>query len=124
MIKTPVENKFLPDDKLCVNMAYSSQLIRNRIPVMISGKERQAESFRVAGKVEDDRRYTVEASIIKVMKARKTIEISQLVLEVTKLLQLKFKPDTVQIKQKIKMLIDRGYIERDEDEKRIFKYIA
>ena len=105
-------------------MAYSSQLIRNRIPVMISGKERQAESFRVAGKVEDDRRYTVEASIIKVMKARKTIEISQLVLEVTKLLQLKFKPDTVQIKQRIEMLIDRGYIERDEDDKRIFKYIA
>ena len=105
-------------------MAYSSQLIRNRITVMISGKERQAESFRVAGKVKDDRRYTVEASIIKVMKAHKKIEISQLVLEVTKLLQLKFKPDTVQIKQKIKMLIDRGYIERDEDEKRIFKYIA
>jgi hypothetical protein len=57
-------------------MAYTSQLLRNRIPVMISNKERQSESFRVAGKVEDDRRYTVEANIIKVMKARKTIEMS------------------------------------------------
>jgi len=65
---------------------------------MISNKERQQESFRVAGKVEDDRRYTVEANIIKVMKARKTIEISQLMLEVTKLLSLKFKPDNQQIK--------------------------
>jgi hypothetical protein len=52
----------------------------------------------VAGKVEDDRRYTVEANIIKVMKARKTIEISQLMLEVTKMLSLKFKPDNQQIK--------------------------
>jgi len=79
-------------------MAYTSQLLRNRIPVMISNKERQQESFRVAGKVEDDRRYTVEANIIKVMKARKTIEMSQLMLEVTKLLSLKFKPDNQQIK--------------------------
>jgi hypothetical protein len=55
-------------------MAYTSQMLRNRIPIMISNKERQQENFRVAGKVEDDRRYLVEATIIKMMKARKTIE--------------------------------------------------
>jgi cullin 3 len=79
-------------------MNYTSQLIRNRIPVMVSNKEKVAESSRVAGKVEDDRRYTVEACIIKVMKARKTIEMSQLMIEVIKLLSQKFKADSVQIK--------------------------
>ena len=76
------------------------------------------------GKVEDDRRYTVEAAVIKVMKARRTIEHANLVAETTKLLQNKFKPDPIQIKQRIELLIERGYIERDENDKKIFKYIA
>lgn len=58
------------------------------------------------------------------MKARKTIEMSQLIQEVTKLLSAKFKVETFQIKQRIEVLIERAYIERDEEDKKIFKYIA
>jgi len=47
----------------------------------------------VQGKVEDDRRYTIEASIIKVMKARRKIEHINLISESTRLLALKFSPE-------------------------------
>jgi hypothetical protein len=41
-----------------------------------------------------------------------------------KLLIQKFNPDAAQIKVRIEQLIVRGFIERDETDKRIFKYIA
>jgi hypothetical protein len=47
-----------------------------------------------------------------------------LVTEAINLLKSKFNPDTTIIKQRIEHLIERGYIERDEADKRIFKYIA
>jgi hypothetical protein len=47
----------------------------------------------VQGKVDDDRRYTVEAAIIKVMKARRKIEYVNLVAETTKMLAARFNPD-------------------------------
>jgi len=33
-------------------------------------------------------------------------------------------PEILPIKQRIESLIERGYIERDENDKRIFKYVA
>ena len=91
---------------------------------MVSKVIKEADNTRIAGKVEDDRRYTVEAAIVKVMKSRRTIEHVNLVAETTKLLSAKFKPDPTQVKTRIEQLIERGYIERDEDDKKIYRYVA
>ena len=107
-----------------VNIDYKSNLYRNKIPVMVSKASKEQNEIKVQGKVEDDRRYTIEASIIKVMKARRKIEHINLISESTRLLALKFNPEPAQIKLRIESLIERGYIERDENDKRIFKYIA
>lgn len=58
------------------------------------------------------------------MKARRTIDNQTLQQETVKLLITKFNPDAAQIKVRIEQLIVRGFIERDESDKRIFKYIA
>ncbi len=105
-------------------MDFKSHLLKNKISVLVSKNVKEQDNFRVQGKVEDDRRYQIEAAIIKVMKARRTIENQNLITETTKLLLLRFKPEPAQIKQRIEQLIERGYIERDEEDKRIFKYIA
>lgn len=76
------------------------------------------------GKVENDRRYAIEAIVIKVMKSRRKIEFSNLVLEATKMLQQRFNPDPAQMKNRIESLMERGYMERDTEDKRILKYIA
>ena len=107
-----------------VNLDYKSNLFRNKLPVMVSKASKEQDSVKVQGKVEDDRRYTVEASIIKVMKARRKLEYVNLVSETSRLLAMKFNPEPAQIKIRIESLIERGYIERDDNDKRIFKYIA
>jgi len=40
------------------------------------------------------------------------------------MLQSRFNPDPVQMKTIIETLIERSYIERDPEDKRIMKYIA
>ena len=124
LVKNPSANSFSAEDEMRVNLDYKSNLFRNKLPVMVSKASKENDSVKVQGKVEDDRRYTIEASIIKVMKARRKIEYVNLVSETSRLLSLKFNPEPAQIKIRIESLIERGYIERDENDKRIFKYIA
>ena len=75
-------------------------------------------------RVEDDRRYTIEAAIVKVMKSRKTIEHNDLITEVVRFLLSKFKPEPAQIKKRIESLIERGFIERDDNDMKVFHYCA
>ena len=122
--KTPSTNNLAADDELSVNHDYKSNLYKNKLPVLVSKAKKESEKKQVEGKVEDDRRYTIEASIVKVMKSRRTIDYANLVAETTKLLTSRFQPDPVQVKHRIEHLMERGYMERDTNDKRILKYIA
>lgn len=68
-------------------------MYRNKIAVLNSKIAKETDTKKVQGKVEDDRRYAIEASIIKVMKARKKIEYTNLMSETTRLLQVRFTPE-------------------------------
>lgn len=109
---------------MCINADYKSSLYRNKISVLHSKANKEIENVKVQGKVEDDRRYVVEAAIIKVMKSRGKIDYHNLLKEAQDLLKIKFKPDPTQIKERTESLIERGFIERDENDKRIFNYVA
>ena len=57
------------------------------------------------------------------MKSRKKLDHTNLVQEVMQSLQI-FKPHPSVIKQKIEQLIEREYLERDPDERSIYRYLA
>ena len=124
LTKTPAQQSFSAEDQLSVNLAFKSNMYRNKIYVMNSKSQKESDTKKVQGKVEDDRRYAIEAAVIKVMKARLSIDYNNLIGETVKLLQAKFKPEPAMVKIRIESLIDRGYIERSEEDKRIFKYVA
>ena len=88
--KTPMSNSLSAEDVLCVNLDYKSNLYKNKLPILISKNNKEKEKIAVEGKVEDDRRYTIEASVIKVMKSRRTIDYVNLVAESTKILAQRF----------------------------------
>ena len=66
----------------------------------------------------------IDATVVKVMKARKKIDHNSLIAESTKILSAKFNPDPLLIKKRIEGLIDREYMEKDKDDKRFYLYIA
>ena len=58
------------------------------------------------------------------MKARKVLKHSELMQEVLAQLKQSFRPDVKMIKRRIEDLISREYLERDEDNPQVFKYMA
>ena len=57
------------------------------------------------------------------MKSRRKLEHNALIQEVMQSLSM-FKPSPAIIKNKIEHLIEREYLERDPEDKSIYKYLA
>jgi len=74
-------------------------------------------------KIQEDRGMAIEAAIVRIMKTRRALEYQDLQQEVYNLLK-QFTPDTKQIKTKIEHLIEKEFIERDQTNKNLFKYLA
>ena len=82
-----------------------------------------AEETHNKERVEEDRSIAVEAAIVRIMKARKTLTHQQLVAEVLKQLSF-FQPHPKVIKSRIEHLLDREYLERDANQSSQYKYLA
>jgi len=78
----------------------------------------------VPANVEEDRRHLVEAAIVRIMKARKMLHHNDLIAEVTKQLSVRFVPSPQFIKKRVESLIEREYLEREENDRRMYTYVA
>ncbi len=71
-----------------------------------------------------DRVHAVEAAIVRLMKARQTMEHAQLCAEVAQQMLPLFRPDPKAIKKRIDDLITREYLERDAKSSTTYRYLA
>lgn len=69
-----------------------------------------------------DREYQVDAVIVRTMKSRKRLSHAMLMSEL--LSQLKFPAQTADLKKRIESLIERDYLERDEEDSSYYNYLA
>ncbi len=74
--------------------------------------------------VDKERKYTIDAAIVRIMKSRKVLQHNQLIMEVNQQLSRMFKPDFKLIKKRIEDLVSREYLVRDPDNPQQFKYVA
>jgi len=123
--KTPNNKSIAPDHVFTYNTQYVSKLKRVKIP-LLSAKPAPAGPKKgdLPDSVVEARKNRVEASIVRVMKARKTLEHNNLIEEVVKQLTSRFPVDPNFIKKRVESLIEREYIERDKENRRVYHYLA
>mmetsp|Transcript_7539 Transcript_7539/g.11498 ORF Transcript_7539/g.11498 Transcript_7539/m.11498 type:complete len:747 (-) Transcript_7539:77-2317(-) len=117
----PVSQIIGPDDLIQINERYSSNLRRIRIPNLLK-KETKEERDKVVESVSRDRLYLMDAVLVRILKARKTILHQQLIPQVME--QIKVPAQPSDIKKRIESLIEREYMERDEKDRNRYNYLA
>jgi len=120
--------ELFPDDLLTVNESFSSKLYKVRVPLISAaslvggggGGEGGAsapflaeESAEIQAQIFQQRKTMVDAAIVRIMKSRKSLDMSTLLLEVIRQLAFRFEPSTADVKKRIEDLIDRDYLVRD-----------
>ncbi len=74
--------------------------------------------------VEEDRKPLVEAAIVRILKARRVLDHNSIVAEVTQQLSARFSVTPAVIKKRIESLIEREFLERDTNDRRMYRYVA
>jgi cullin 3 len=120
-------------DVFMVNPSFECKLYRLKVPlVQLKGPDEGAGAragIAPAGEgvpqaVEEDRKHLVEAVIVRIMKSRKTLDHNSLLMEVTRHLASRFNPTPLLIKQRIEKLIEREYLERCQEDRKKYNYLA
>jgi len=105
------------DDKFAFNEKFTCPMRKIRVAMA------SLEESHNPKRVEEDRSIAIEAAVVRIMKARKTLPHQQLLAEVLSQLAF-FRPNPKVIKRRIEALIDREYLERDPEKASTYRYLA
>lgn len=119
LAKEPNTRTISPNDSFEFNSKFTDKMRRIKIPLPPVDERK-----KVIEDVDKDRRYAIDAAIVRIMKSRKVLGHQQLVLECVEQLGRMFKPDIKAIKKRIEDLITRDYLERDKENPNTFRYLA
>jgi len=115
------------DDVVAANRAFSSKSVLVKLPATAGdraphGGVADDDRAKIFSAVSRDRQYAIDAAVVRVMKARKTLPHQQLLADV--LARLKHPATPADIKLRIESLIDREYLERDDAGAAYYNYLA
>jgi len=89
-----------------------------------SAKQTEVETQQDQMMVMKAREFETDAAMVRVMKARNRSPWNQLQVEVINILKSRFNPDSKMLKKRLESLIERKFMERDENDPRVILYIA
>ncbi|XP_043467188.1 cullin-3 [Leptopilina heterotoma] len=124
LLKYPRTKDIEPTHQFVVNDSFTSKLHRVKIQTVAAKGECEPERKETRNKVDEDRKHEIEAAIVRIMKARKRMAHNILVTEVTQQLRSRFLPSPVIIKKRIEGLIEREYLARTQEDRKIYTYVA
>lgn len=123
--KEPMSKEISLNDRFYFNENFESNMARIKVLAVSAGKgENDEENKKILEDVNRSRQYETEAAIVRIMKARKSMEHANLIAEVTRQLSSRFKPDPAMIKPRIDALLEREYLERDAESRNVYNYLA
>lgn len=94
------------------------------VPKREAARQRKEEDEVVDLAVQEERKYAIEAAVVRQMKMQRTLKMQQLIASVVSQLSGLFQPDPRYIKRRVADLIDREFMARDDDDPNTLHYIA
>lgn len=82
------------------------------------------EAKRTEDGIITDRKYVLDAAIVRVMKARKERTFEQLKMDVIDAVKAHFVPDMKHFKERVDSLVESEFLRRDDDNRDLFFYVA
>lgn len=117
--KSTTDKGFKPEDLIMLNEKFTSKTLKT---VVRAPNISESKTVVAISDIVEQRKLVTEATIVRIMKARKTLDHAQLVGEVLHQIHL-FTPEPKQIKACIEGLISRDYLERGDDAC-VYNYLA
>jgi cullin-4 len=111
-----------PETEYHVNDRFRSKMVRIKINYAVQARETAAENDKTQRGVVQGRQYQIDAAIVRIMKARKALPQTELLTEL--FAQLKFPVEAADLKKRIDSLREREYLENDENDATLLKYLA
>jgi len=112
-------------DKFKVNSSFKHKMRRVAVPtIAMKSVAPEGGAHAVPKAVVEDRKHMVDAAIVRVMKTRQELSHTDLIAEVTHALRSRFVPKPADIKKRIENLIERDYLERTEEDRARYRYLA
>ncbi len=109
------------NDLISFNSEFAPKSLKISIPTPKKAVQRTKTGVSVS--CEEGRKYVYDATIVRIMKARKSLKLQEIVLETLSQINL-FRGDPKAIKTRVEDLIMREFIRRDESESSLFHYVA
>lgn len=82
------------------------------------------EEEEISQRLSDDRKDLIEATIVRIMKSRKSCIHNDLISEVMKITSEIFNPTASIIKSRVENLIEKEYIRRSDHDRTVYDYIS
>jgi cullin 1 len=132
LLKAPSSTTISPGDIFEFNPSFSHKLKKIKIPLPEVNEKLKKnriplaevnENKRVSEIVHKERNYAIDVAIMRIMKAKKILHEQQLLSDCVENLQKRFKPEFKAIKVRIKDLIARDYLERDNHNSKLLRYL-
>lgn len=124
LTKSPASRNIASTDTFTFNSSFTAPVLRLKIATIANRVENAEEGRATDERVDRERAQVIDAALVRVMKNRKQLSHTDLVAEVTAQLARRFTPKISMVKIAIERLIEKDYLERDEKDRKILRYLV
>ena len=103
---------------------FPHSLLSVKVPLILNKENIKLAAGHIPDTVEADRRFMIDAAIVRIMKTRKTMQHNNLIAEVTRQVGNRFTASPQMIKKCVEGLIEREYLQREQSDRRVYNYLA